>query len=217
MSECVETCVDFNAKIGGNSRPEWVVYKQVKSKRHINEVPSYEMTQCADIIRAFLSLSHSLEECGDLSAQTKMIKTRRERTGRDFSVFICFQNMCLAIYLFSAIKIQYPRAIIITTIRGGPLLHSPAKCRPRAASEIEICLRPASTRLGSMLLMLLSFCRELQWIFCQAAPQTKGFEVTLRFSPSFRTSPHPPRSPPLVSSSPRSFSKFNCARNLSFC
>lgn len=37
----------------------------------------------------------------------------------DFSVFICFQNMCLAIYLFSAIKIQYPQAIIITTIRGG--------------------------------------------------------------------------------------------------
>lgn len=43
-----------------------------------------------------------------------------ERQGREFSVFICFQNMCLAIYLFSAIKIQYPRAIIITTIRGGP-------------------------------------------------------------------------------------------------
>lgn len=118
MSECVETCVDFNAKIGGNSRPECVVYKQVKSKRHINEVPSYEMTQCADIIRAFLSLYRSLEECVDLSAQSKMIKTKRE-DGRDFSVFICFQNMCLAIYLFSAIKIQYPRAIIITTIRGG--------------------------------------------------------------------------------------------------
>lgn len=97
MSECVETCVDFNAKIGGNSRPEWVVYKQVKSKRHINEVPSYEMTQCADIIRAFLSLSRSLEECVDLSAQTKMIKTRRGREGSSQYLFVF--KICVLLFI----------------------------------------------------------------------------------------------------------------------
>lgn len=134
----------------------------------------------------------------------------------DFSVFICFQNMCLAIYLFSAIKIQYPQAIIITTIRGGrPLLHSPAKCRPRAASEIEICLRPDSTRLWLDVVdvvVLLLLRAPMNFL-----PGCTSNEGLWSYAQILALVQAPPAPPPLVSSSPRSFSKFNCARNLSFC
>lgn len=140
-----------------------------------------------------------------------------EDDDRDFSVFICFQNMCLAIYLFSAIKIQYPQAIIITTIPGGgPCYTLLQNVAPGAESEIEICLRP---ELNST---LVRCC----WCCCPSSFESSNeFSARLHLkrralklrSDSRPRSAAPPAPPPLVSSSPRSFSKFNCARNLSFC
>lgn len=62
-------------------------------------------------------------------------------------------------------KMQYPRARIITTIKW-----------------LILSGRKAGTPFGNpCCCILLSPCRLLQWIFCEAAPQTKGFEVALTF------------------------------------
>lgn len=61
-----------------------------------------------------------MTQCVDIKTRGGGGEESAEESEGNFSVFICFQNMCLAIYLFSVIKIQYPQAIIITTtIRGG--------------------------------------------------------------------------------------------------
>lgn len=194
LSECDESCVDFNAKIGGNSHPDWVVYKQVKSKRDINEVPSYEMTQCVDIIKAFLSLSFSLSLF--LQGNVLICLFKRRWWQGLLSIYLFSKYVSSYLFVFGHKNSISPSNNNHNYSGGRPLLHSPAKCRPRGRVwDWDLPSSWTQLDFGSMLLMLLSFFfRELQWIFCQAAPQTKGFEVTLRFSPSFSSTSCSPSS-----------------------